>query len=57
MLPNVEPEFGTVRGRQTPVNRSSSSPAGHWASGTEDGDRRGCGDRDRKSAGKDQPSY
>jgi len=28
-------EFGTVCGRQTPVYRSSSSPAGHWASGTE----------------------
>ena len=62
MLLNAEPEFGTVCGRQTPVKVSSSSPPGHWASGTEsggnceDGDRRGRGNRDRKSAGKDQSS-
>jgi hypothetical protein len=35
MLLNTAPEFGTVWGTQTPVNVSSSSPAGHWASGTE----------------------
>jgi hypothetical protein len=35
MVLNVEPEFGTVWGMQDPVNWSSSSPAGHWASGTE----------------------
>src|SRR5215208_2803092 len=35
MLLNVAPEFGTVWGRQIPVYTSSSSPAGHWASGTE----------------------
>jgi hypothetical protein len=35
MLLNVEPEFGTVWGMQAPVNWSSSSPAGHWASGVE----------------------
>jgi hypothetical protein len=35
MLLNVEPEFGTVWGTQIPVNWSSSSPPGHWASGTE----------------------
>src|SRR5258705_116913 len=29
---NDEPEFGTVWGMQLPVNWSSSSPAGHWAS-------------------------
>jgi hypothetical protein len=34
MLLNVEPEFGTVCGRQTPVKVSSSSPPGHWAKGT-----------------------
>src|SRR5215475_11647419 len=32
---NDEPEFGTVWGRHTPVNRSSSSPAGHSAKGEE----------------------
>jgi hypothetical protein len=35
MLLNDEPEFGTVWGMQEPVNWSSSSPAGHWASGAE----------------------
>jgi hypothetical protein len=35
MLLNVAPEFGTVCGMQTPVNVSSSSPPGHWATGTE----------------------
>lgn len=35
MLLNAAPEFGTVWGTQTPVNWSSSSPPGHWASGTE----------------------
>ena len=30
------PEFGTVCGTQMPVYRSSSSPAGHWASGTDE---------------------
>jgi hypothetical protein len=32
MLLNTEPELGTVWGMQLPVNWSSSSPAGHWAS-------------------------
>jgi len=35
MLLNDAPEFGTVCGTQIPVKMSSSSPAGHWASGTE----------------------
>jgi hypothetical protein len=35
MLLNAAPEFGTVCGMHTPVKVSSSSPAGHWASGTE----------------------
>ena len=35
MLLNDSPEFGTVWGTQTPVNWSSSSPPGHWATGTE----------------------
>jgi hypothetical protein len=36
MLLNGEvPEFGTVCGTQIPVYRSSSSPPGHWASGTD----------------------
>jgi hypothetical protein len=35
MLLNTAPEFGTVCGTQTPVNRSSSSPPGHWARGTD----------------------
>jgi hypothetical protein len=35
MLLKLEPEFGTVWGMQEPVNWSSSSPAGHWASGAE----------------------
>src|SRR5690349_12384843 len=32
---NTAPEFGTVCGTQVPVYRSSSSPDGHCASGTE----------------------
>src|SRR5215207_6229697 len=32
---NTEPALGTVCGMQTPVKVSTSSPAGHWASGTE----------------------
>src|SRR5829696_5636431 len=35
MLLNMGPELGTVCGTQMPVKLSSSSPAGHWASGTE----------------------
>src|SRR6185312_567233 len=36
MLLNGEaPEFGTVCGTQVPMYRSSSSPAGHWASGAD----------------------
>ena len=35
VLLNGAPAFGTVWGTQTPVYRSSSSPPGHWASGTE----------------------
>jgi hypothetical protein len=35
MLLNEAPEFGTVCGMQIPVKVSSSSPAGHWANGTE----------------------
>jgi hypothetical protein len=31
----IGPALGTVCGMQTPVKVSSSSPAGHWASGTE----------------------
>src|SRR6185295_1387887 len=34
MLLNAGPAFGTVWGMHVPVYRSSSSPAGHWASGT-----------------------
>src|SRR5919198_6567581 len=35
MLLNGVPAFGTVWGTQIPVKMSSSSPPGHWASGTE----------------------
>ena len=35
MLLNEAPELGTVCGTHIPVNVSSSSPAGHWAIGTE----------------------
>ncbi len=35
VLLNTAPAFGTVWGTQTPVYWSSSSPPGHWASGTE----------------------
>src|SRR5262245_27382915 len=35
MLPKPAPEFGTVCGTQVPTYRSSSSPAGHWASGAD----------------------
>jgi len=56
---NDEPEFGTVWGMQLPVNWSSSSPAGHWASTEALGPAKteiagGDSNRDREPAGEDQ---
>ena len=62
MLLNVASEFGTVCGHadagvQVFLFAARALGQRHRGAGNcEDGDRRGCGNRDRKSAGKDQSS-